>query len=48
VLLIGKTSLASAVRSAIAEGIHPKMIIKGSSGSYFARTKIEGRVQTVA
>ncbi|KAI1794178.1 phosphatidylinositol 3 and 4-kinase-domain-containing protein [Ganoderma leucocontextum] len=36
------------VREAIAEGIHPKMIIKGSSGSYFARAKVEGRVQTVA
>ncbi|KAM5530963.1 hypothetical protein V8D89_015370, partial [Ganoderma adspersum] len=36
------------VREAIAEGIHPKMITKGSSGSYFARAKVEGRVQTVA
>ncbi|KAG6337087.1 hypothetical protein ID866_1998 [Astraeus odoratus] len=29
-------------------GIHPKMIAKGSSGSYFARTKVDGKVQTVA
>ncbi|KAH8119500.1 phosphatidylinositol 3 and 4-kinase-domain-containing protein [Phellopilus nigrolimitatus] len=40
--------LASSVRNAIAEGIHPKMITKGSSGSYFARAKVDGRVQTVA
>ncbi|KAI8972217.1 phosphatidylinositol 3 and 4-kinase-domain-containing protein [Trametes punicea] len=40
--------LVQAVRDAIAEGIHPKMITKGSSGSYFARAKIDGRVQTVA
>ncbi|KAH9931138.1 phosphatidylinositol 3 and 4-kinase-domain-containing protein [Epithele typhae] len=37
-----------AVRDAIAEGIHPKMITKGSSGSYFARAKLDGRIQTVA
>ncbi|TBU33760.1 phosphatidylinositol 3 and 4-kinase-domain-containing protein [Dichomitus squalens] len=37
-----------AVRDAIGEGIHPKMITKGSSGSYFARAKVDGRVQTVA
>ncbi|TDL24282.1 hypothetical protein BD410DRAFT_786387 [Rickenella mellea] len=36
------------VRRAISEGIHPKMITKGSSGSYFARAKVDGRVQTVA
>ncbi|OBZ68177.1 Phosphatidylinositol 4-kinase lsb6 [Grifola frondosa] len=30
------------VKDAIAEGIHPKMILKGSSGSYFARAKVEG------
>ncbi|OSD06719.1 hypothetical protein PYCCODRAFT_1474162 [Trametes coccinea BRFM310] len=40
--------LVQAVRDAIAEGIHPKMITKGSSGSYFARAKVDGRVQTVA
>ncbi|KAI0769778.1 phosphatidylinositol 3 and 4-kinase-domain-containing protein [Trametes elegans] len=40
--------LVEAVREAIAEGIHPKMITKGSSGSYFARAKVDGRVQTVA
>ncbi|KAJ8489486.1 hypothetical protein ONZ51_g2919 [Trametes cubensis] len=40
--------LVQAVREAIAEGIHPKMITKGSSGSYFARAKVDGRVQTVA
>ncbi|KAI0355636.1 hypothetical protein OH77DRAFT_1424578 [Trametes cingulata] len=40
--------LVQAVREAIAEGIHPKMITKGSSGSYFARAKIDGRIQTVA
>lgn len=40
--------LVQAVKDAIAEGIHPKMITKGSSGSYFARAKVDGRVQTVA
>ncbi|KII92400.1 hypothetical protein PLICRDRAFT_172497 [Plicaturopsis crispa FD-325 SS-3] len=40
--------LSQAVRRAILDGIHPKMITKGSSGSYFARAKIDGRVQTVA
>jgi hypothetical protein len=39
--------LVRSVRSAILEGVHPKMITKGSSGSYFAREKVEGRVQTV-
>ena len=42
------TRYVQAVRDAIAEGIHPKMITKGSSGSYFARAKVDGRVQTVA
>ncbi|OCH91462.1 hypothetical protein OBBRIDRAFT_792290 [Obba rivulosa] len=41
-------SLVQSVKDAIAEGIHPKMITKGSSGSYFARAKVDGRVQTVA
>lgn len=41
-------SLVESVKSAIVEGIHPKMITKGSSGSYFARAKAGGRVQTVA
>ncbi|KAG7098530.1 hypothetical protein E1B28_000469 [Marasmius oreades] len=37
------------VKTAITEGIHPKMIVKGSSGSYFARAKDEhGHVRTVA
>ncbi|GBE81198.1 Phosphatidylinositol 4-kinase lsb6 [Sparassis crispa] len=40
--------LIQAVRDAISDGIHPKMISKGSSGSYFARAKIDGHVQTVA
>ncbi len=40
-------SLVASVKSAIDEGIHPKMISKGSSGSYFARAKVEGRVQTI-
>ncbi|KAJ8514452.1 hypothetical protein ONZ45_g8016 [Pleurotus djamor] len=41
--------LVQSVRSAILDGIHPKMITKGSSGSYFARVKNEGgKVQTVA
>ncbi|KAI0051900.1 hypothetical protein FA95DRAFT_1484684 [Auriscalpium vulgare] len=40
--------LVQSVKRAISEGIHPKMITKGSSGSYFARAKLEGRVQTVA
>jgi hypothetical protein len=41
-------SLVQSVKRAISEGIHPKMIAKGSSGSYFARAKVDGRVQTVA
>jgi hypothetical protein len=44
----GFISLVESVKSAIVEGIHPKMISKGSSGSYFARAKVGGRVQTVA
>ena len=36
------------MKDAIADGIHPKMITKGSSGSYFARAKVDGKVQTVA
>jgi hypothetical protein len=40
--------LVEAVKDAIADGIHPKMISKGSSGSYFARARIDGKVQTVA
>lgn len=45
------TDWARVVRSvaeAIGEGIHPKMITKGSSGSYFARARKDGKVQTVA
>ncbi|KAI0315476.1 phosphatidylinositol 3 and 4-kinase-domain-containing protein [Amylostereum chailletii] len=41
-------AVVQSVKQAISEGIHPKMITKGSSGSYFARAKSEGRVQTVA
>ncbi|TFY69801.1 hypothetical protein EVG20_g2985 [Dentipellis fragilis] len=41
-------ALVQGVKRAISEGIHPKMITKGSSGSYFARAKVDGRVQTVA
>ncbi|TFK20970.1 phosphatidyl inositol kinase [Coprinopsis marcescibilis] len=40
--------IVESIKSAILEGIHPKMITKGSSGSYFARAKVQGRVQTVA
>ncbi|KAJ7783173.1 phosphatidylinositol 3 and 4-kinase-domain-containing protein [Mycena metata] len=41
--------LAESVRTAIGHGIQPKMITKGSSGSYFARATNElGRVHTVA
>ncbi|KAF8552518.1 hypothetical protein OG21DRAFT_1604657 [Imleria badia] len=41
-------SITQSVRNAVSAGIHPKMISKGSSGSYFARAKVDGRVQTVA
>lgn len=41
-------TLVQSVKHAILEGVHPKMITKGSSGSYFARAKADGRVQTVA
>ncbi|KAH9839416.1 phosphatidylinositol 3 and 4-kinase-domain-containing protein [Rhodofomes roseus] len=40
--------LVQTVKEAIADGVHPKMITKGSSGSYFARAKVDGKVQTVA
>lgn len=41
--------LERSVKIAILDGIHPKMISKGSSGSYFARAKGPGgRVRTVA
>ncbi|KZP34488.1 hypothetical protein FIBSPDRAFT_9716 [Athelia psychrophila] len=40
-------TLVQSVRNAISAGIQPKMITKGSSGSYFARCKVEGKVQTV-
>ncbi|KAJ4002015.1 phosphatidylinositol 3 and 4-kinase-domain-containing protein [Lentinula boryana] len=42
-------ALVQSIRDSITEGLHPKMITKGSSGSYFARAKDEnGRVRTVA
>ncbi|KAL5528252.1 LSB6 [Sanghuangporus sanghuang] len=40
--------LVLSIQRAISEGVHPKMISKGSSGSYFARDKVDGRIQTVA
>ena len=47
-ITLNLTSVVLSVRRAISEGIHPKMISKGSSGSYFSRAKVDGRVQTVA
>ncbi|RXW21279.1 hypothetical protein EST38_g4560 [Candolleomyces aberdarensis] len=41
-------AVVQSIKEAITEGHHPKMIAKGSSGSYFARAKVNGRVQTVA
>ncbi|KAG6378055.1 hypothetical protein JVT61DRAFT_13737 [Boletus reticuloceps] len=41
-------NITQSVRNAVTAGIHPKIIAKGSSGSYFARAKMDGRVQTVA
>ncbi|KAG6880346.1 hypothetical protein C0992_011097 [Termitomyces sp. T32_za158] len=41
-------AMVQSVKTAISEGIHPKMITKGSSGSYFVRAKVDGRVQIVA
>lgn len=40
-------NLANSVKLAILDGTHPKMIAKGSSGSYFARAKKDGRTQVV-
>ena len=40
-------SLTDSVREAISGGVHPKMITKGSSGSYFVRAKVDGRLQVV-
>lgn len=37
------------MKNAISDGVHPKIISKGSSGSYFARAKVSGgRIQTIA
>ncbi|KAI9509402.1 phosphatidylinositol 3 and 4-kinase-domain-containing protein [Russula earlei] len=41
-------ALVQSVKHAVSEGIHPKMIAKGSSGSYFARAKVDGRIKTVS
>lgn len=47
--LLHPSRLVQSIRESIADGVHPKMITKGSSGSYFARAKNElGRVHTVA
>ncbi|KZO97570.1 hypothetical protein CALVIDRAFT_479867 [Calocera viscosa TUFC12733] len=40
-------ALVDSVKAAIEDGVHPKMISKGSSGSYFARAKVEGQLTTV-
>ncbi|KAG8920936.1 phosphatidyl inositol kinase [Tulasnella sp. 417] len=40
-------NLANSVKLAVLDGIHPKMIAKGSSGSYFARAKKDGKTQVV-
>jgi hypothetical protein len=39
-VLIRDASQVSQVRAAIAQGLYPKMITTGSSGSYFARARI--------
>ncbi|EJU00310.1 hypothetical protein DACRYDRAFT_54475 [Dacryopinax primogenitus] len=39
--------LVDALKAAIDDGVHPKMISKGSSGSYFARAKVDGQIKTV-
>ncbi|QRW21626.1 phosphatidylinositol 3- and 4-kinase [Rhizoctonia solani] len=41
--------IAQSVRAAIFEGIHPKMISKGSSGSYYARVRDPdtGQIKTI-
>ncbi|TIB97666.1 hypothetical protein E3Q10_00874 [Wallemia mellicola] len=40
-------NLVSNVKTAINEGLHPKMILKGSSGSYFARGKVNNEIEIV-
>ncbi|KAG8907962.1 phosphatidyl inositol kinase [Tulasnella sp. 403] len=40
-------AITNSVRVAILDGVHPKIIAKGSSGSYFARGKRDERVQVV-
>ncbi|KAF7321461.1 PI3K/PI4K domain-containing protein [Mycena kentingensis (nom. inval.)] len=40
--------MVKSVRAAIAAGVNPKLIAKGSSGSYFARAKNAETVHTVA
>jgi hypothetical protein len=43
----GLDRVVNSVKRAISEGLHPKMITKGSSGSYFAKARIDGKVETV-
>jgi hypothetical protein len=47
VALSNRSSIINSIKEAILEGTHPKMIAKGSSGSYFARAKDGDRVKTV-
>ena len=39
--------MANSIKVAILDGVQPKMITKGSSGSYFARRKLDSRPQVV-
>ncbi|EJU00208.1 hypothetical protein DACRYDRAFT_108955 [Dacryopinax primogenitus] len=39
--------LVDALKAATDDGVQPKMISKGSSGSYFARAKVDGQIKTV-
>ncbi|KDQ15258.1 hypothetical protein BOTBODRAFT_31921 [Botryobasidium botryosum FD-172 SS1] len=39
--------IVNSVKTAILDGVHPKMIAKGSSGSYYARAKKDGCISTV-
>ncbi|KZT41500.1 hypothetical protein SISSUDRAFT_1042867 [Sistotremastrum suecicum HHB10207 ss-3] len=40
-------TMVQSVKAAISEGNHPKLVAKGSSGSYFAKARVDGKLITV-
>lgn len=45
--MLSAIRMVDSVKISILDGVHPKMIAKGSSGSYFARVKEEDRHKVV-